>query len=85
MVLQHRKVRNGSRSADEAAETSVGGASVGDDVIETLALQLLVAQKDASTTATAMAQRPNRKKRIIAVRSEHRVSHAADGGDDGVL
>lgn len=85
LVLQHRKVRDGSRTADKAADAAVGGAAVGDDVIEALALQLLVAQEDATATTAAVSQRAGGQRRMVVVGSEHGVAHAADGGDDRVL
>lgn len=75
-------MRDGARSADEASETSVGGASVGDDVVEALALQLLVAQEDASAAAASVAQRPGRAGHATVIRGANGVSHAADRGDD---
>ena len=85
LVRQHREVRDGSRSADEASETSVGGTSVGDDVVEALALQLLVAQENASAAAATVAQRTRGAVRLISRHGAHGVSHAADCGDDRVL
>lgn len=85
LVLQHREVCDSSRAADESADAAVGGAAVGDDVVEALALQLLVAQEDAAAATAAVPQRTGGQRRAVVPGSEHGVAHAADCGDDRVI